>query len=287
MAGIEKLVNNGIQIASQNIQKSSSVIQSVTKPVEAGPEKLTGVLSSLAMSNSVLVKKTSISPKSHRMINGRSFSIKPIQSEKEFKIILEELMQDSSYKWKNVINAFDYERAILPYVGRGDISLDINTYLREGMLKKKTYVDITDENIKKYIQVLEYGLRHLDKEYGSYSGIVYRYGDFLSKTPNYVSTSDKIQGALNIADKSNPYEKAYNIIFTNHGHKINEMQKRLGFKFAESESEILLDSSKSYVELVDSTPQLNRLREQFYQEFSKAHPNCNLEDVKLNFWQEV
>ena len=220
------------------------------------------------------------------MIVGKVANIKPIQAEEEFKTILEELIHDSSYKWNSVKNTFDYEKAILPYAGRGDIHLDINTFLREGLLKNKTYRDLTNENIKKYIQTLEYGLRQLDKEYGNYSGIVYRCGSFSSKTPNYVSTSDKISGAINIADKSNPCRDAYNIIFTKHGHKINEMQKRLGFKFAESESEILLDPSKSYIELLDTTPKLRQLREQFFQEFRKKYPDCNIEDIKLNFWQE-
>ena len=228
------------------------------------------------------------SQKTGMAINGKAISIKPIQTEEEFRIILKELIQDSSYKWNRVENAFDYEKAIFPYAGRGDIHLDINAFLREGIiLKDKTYIDLNKKNLKKYIQTLEYGLRQLDKEYGNYSGIIYRYGPFFPTTPNYVSTSSKISGALNLADKSNPCKEAYNIIFTKQGHKINEMQRRLGFKFAESESEILLDPGKSYVELVDNTPQLSKLKEQFFQEFRKTYPNSNLKDVKLNFWQEI
>ena len=267
------------------------LIKAVAKKAYVAPKMEVRTLESLGLKMEQLtgdvINIAQFSQKAYKTINGKAINTSSIQNEEEFKIILEELMQGSSYKWKSVKNAFDYEKAILPYAGRGDISLDINTFLREGILKNKTYIDITEENIKKYIQALEYGLRHLDKEYGSYSGIVYRYGDFLSKTPNYVSTSDKILGALKFANESNPCEKTYNIIFTKHGHMINEMQKRLGFKFAESESEILLDPGKSYIELIDDTPQLSSLREQFYQEFNKAYPNCNSKDVKLNFWQEI
>ncbi|MBR1617064.1 hypothetical protein IJ670_02825 [bacterium] len=60
MAGIEKLVTNGIQVASTALQKSNGLIQSATKPIEAGSEKLTETLSALATSNSALVKKTLI-----------------------------------------------------------------------------------------------------------------------------------------------------------------------------------------------------------------------------------
>lgn len=133
---------------------------------------------------------------------------------------------------ENTSNALNYEQAILPYAGRGDIHMDINAYLREGTLKNKTYPDITDTNIKKYSQVLDYGLKKLDEEYGEYSGIVYRCSIFSPTTPNYVSTSDKMQGAVDFADPKNPSKNTFNIIFTNHGHKINQMQKRLGYKFA-------------------------------------------------------
>lgn len=60
MAGIEKLVTNGLQVAQSAIQKSGGVLSAATKPIEAGSEKLTGALNGLAVSNSALVKKSSI-----------------------------------------------------------------------------------------------------------------------------------------------------------------------------------------------------------------------------------
>ena len=48
MAGIEKLVTNGIQAASCAIQKSDGVIQNATKPVEACTEKLTSSLNQIS-----------------------------------------------------------------------------------------------------------------------------------------------------------------------------------------------------------------------------------------------
>ncbi len=60
MAGIEKLVTNGLQVAQSAIQKSGGVLSAATKPIEAGSEKLTNALDGLAASNSALIKKSSI-----------------------------------------------------------------------------------------------------------------------------------------------------------------------------------------------------------------------------------
>lgn len=220
-------------------------------------------------------------------INGKNIILKKIQSEDEFESILSELLQDSTYVWHSVSEANKYEQAILPYAGRGDIHLDINSYLRDGVLGEKTYSGITPEKIEKYIKVLDYGLNQLDREYGKYKGVVYRCGMFSSQTPNYVSASDKMSGAIDFADPSNPVKDQFNVIFTNHGHKINEMQKHLGFKFAQTESEILLDPGKSFVEVDADLPFINNLKENFYKEFKTKYPNFDLNNINLKFWQEI
>lgn len=63
MAGIEKLVTNGIQIASQAIKKTGGVIQGATKPIEAGSEKIKNSLNCLAITNIPSVNKSSYTPK--------------------------------------------------------------------------------------------------------------------------------------------------------------------------------------------------------------------------------
>ncbi len=56
MAGIEKLITNGIQTTSHAIRKADNVASRTTK--EMGAEKLTGTLDNLAANNSILIQKS-------------------------------------------------------------------------------------------------------------------------------------------------------------------------------------------------------------------------------------
>ncbi len=71
MSGIEKIVNNCTQLASQAIQKTGSIIQSGTKPIEAGSEKLARTLDGIATTNTALIKKKSaLDIKDFSLLNG-------------------------------------------------------------------------------------------------------------------------------------------------------------------------------------------------------------------------
>ena len=93
MVGIEKIVANSIQVASQAIHKSGGIIQSTTKPIENGSEKLTGALSGLATNNSTLANKTSTSQQLAIM----KPIIKPIETDEEYIKIMNKLFNDQRY----------------------------------------------------------------------------------------------------------------------------------------------------------------------------------------------
>ena len=69
MAGVEKLITNGIQTASHVIQKIGNATSGVTK--EMGTEKLTKTLDGIAATNSALIKNSLSDTRDFSLLSGK------------------------------------------------------------------------------------------------------------------------------------------------------------------------------------------------------------------------
>lgn len=223
-------------------------------------------------------------------INGTN--VEAITSESEFIDVLTKLKSHRTWnKAWNVPNANHYETALMPYAGKADIHEEINQILRFGKLSEVNYFlkkDILDD----YIRITDYALKGIDKTYGKYSGVVYRYGLMDAKlgkqTLSFVSTASNPNGAARVAKALDTYNEPYNIIFTKHGHKIVDVQKKLAYcDDYIKESEILLEPGRKYEQIKEITPEMERLRKQLYS-IIETEQGINPEGLlKVDFYREV
>ena len=197
------------------------------------------------------------------------FSLRPIQSEEEYKNLIKKFKQhrfmfvkDSPYNnifTKLLQVPFEYE-GILPYSIMGhDKSIFINSYLRgklpqyfdrwlssmyEGREMQDTRLEdfglFEDaKDIPDYVRVLDYSLKKHAENEGYYNGWVYRKGKMEENPHGFTSTS---------LDPTVPFDKAkqyltaeFQIIKVSHGHEL----KKGGVGWFD-ESEILLDRDTHY-----------------------------------------
>ena len=184
-------------------------------------------------------------------------NIKKIISEDEYDRTLSLLKNDQTWRSMWSISAVSkFEQGILPYAGREDRSVVINTYMRS-----KRIVDprFTEGIIQEYIRVLDYALQEIDKVYGSYNGIVYRVGMFDTEPKNYISTARDPEGLNALISSKEDYHQPFHIIYTKHGHKIEEIQKKM-WSFYTREREILLNPMTKYEEITTITPEMEALK---------------------------
>lgn len=214
-------------------------------------------------------------------------NISAIKSDEEFFKVLEKLKKDSSWNkdW-NIEGANLYEIGLMPYSHTADIHSYINSYLREGKLSPNS--EFTKDIIKDYVRITDYALNKLDKVYGEYQGVVYRYGWFNSTPEAFTSTASTPFGAVCHSDKFRPYKQRYNIIFTRHGSKIEKMQEKLGnLNLAQREQEILLRPGHKFEEIKTLTPELEKLKQELFETMKKEHGYLCEDLVNLHFWQEI
>ena len=214
-------------------------------------------------------------------------NIDAIKSDEEFFNVLDKLKKDSSWnKSWNIEGASPYEIGLMPYSDTADIHSNINGYLREGKLSPNS--DFTEDTIKDYVRLTDYALNKLDKVYGKYQGVVYRYGWFNSTPEAFTSTSRTPFGAVCHAGKIRPYKQRYNIILTKHGSKIEKLQEKLGnLNLVQREQEVLLRPGHKFEEIKILTPELENLKQQLFATMKKEHGYLHENLVNLHFWQEV
>jgi len=230
-------------------------------------------------------RNVKITPISSGKISGTN--INAIKSDEEFFDVLEKLKKDSSWnKSWSIEGASPYEIGLMPYSHTADIHSYINGYLREGKLSQNS--GFTEDIIKDYVRLTDYALNKLDKVYGKYQGVVYRYGWFDSTPAAFTSTASTPFGAVCHTDKFRPYKQRYNIILTKHGSKIEKMQEKLGnLNLAQREQEILLRLGHKFEEIKTLTPELEKLKQELFETMKKEHGYLCEDLVNLHFWQEI
>ncbi len=168
-------------------------------------------------------------------------NLEKITSEAEYDRVFNKLVQ-SGY-WLSWWNDGDkFEKGLRPYVGKEDISYRINDFLRTGKANNEKY---PKDMLECIIRLMDYSLGKLDKKYGKYTGIVYRYGVTETVSKSFVSTTRKPESFKWIIpdDDMRQFSQPFFIIYCNQGHRIDEMKKPkcdIGFDRFE-ENEILLD----------------------------------------------
>lgn len=159
----------------------------------------------------------------------------------------------SSYK-----NASDIEMGLLPYCGASDSSEIINMYLSGRIYDEEVrsrYRGLLPQDIDSCIDVvraLDYSLKHLDKEFGTYNGLVYRRGYMKPENGQYYSTTKNpalIQWKNVHSDDFDPEEGFSVIRIKNGAHQIYKFQEKMGDTFADSEEEVLV-SRKAQLDIV-------------------------------------
>lgn len=187
------------------------------------------------------------------------------KNEVEYKQLLRELknfVHPEHVEQTNGKSLFEYNKpyypnvpekymGLIPYCGLCDISSDINRYLSG---RKLNY--LTNSQAQKFCKVLNYSLQFLDKEFGLYSGKVYRAGYFNPKNSRqFFSATKSLESSDTVlAVRVNEDKPELSIIKTNNGHKIYKFQEKycenpmMRFEFID-EKEILLNGSRKYFDL--------------------------------------
>ena len=182
-----------------------------------------------------------------------------ITSEAEYDDVLNRLKNDRTWwpGWSHG-RATKFEQGILPYAGEQDRSVVINTFMRNGHIVDPRF---SESILRDYVRVMDYALKEFDKTYGKYEGLVYRCGIMDNPPKNYISTSREPEGLTAIINSKDCYHNPFYIIYTKHGHKIEEMQKKLcSNPMLRREREIILDPARQYEEITDITPEMQELK---------------------------
>lgn len=182
--------------------------------------------------------------------------IKKISSESEYDSVIKELKNSGNWSgWWEVGNKFD--KGLMPYIGREDISFRINHFLRNGGLIDNKY---TENALKNIIRVFDYALDETDKVYGRYSGIVYRYGIVDKDSKNYVSTAEKAEGLGNIIPEEDKhlFKNPFYIIKVKNGHKAEEIQKKLNYNNVYTEESEIIIKPASFQEINEPNAEMKK-----------------------------
>lgn len=185
-------------------------------------------------------------------------NIRKINSDEEFYSVLSGLKNDKSWLkgWWDYPNATKFEQAIVPYIDREGISALINGYMRCGSIPN---IRFSEHIIRDYIRAISFALTKIDEEYGKYEGIVYRCGHMDNVTKNFISTACDPTGVKSVITSKRDYREPFFIIYTKNGHKILDIQKKLGSYYA-MEHEILIDPNTNFEEITNITPEMLELK---------------------------
>ena len=153
-------------------------------------------------------------------------------------------------------------KGLLPYCGSDDVSFYLNGYLG-GRLDKCGEFIPTEKTACDFIRVFDYSLKQLDKDFGTYSGYVYRKGYFSTKSGQYASTSES--PALAAAFQGFDADAQYSVIKVNDAHKICDFQKSMNSQYADEEREILIDRTmkRRFVPPSEYSDSLYKIKECF------------------------
>lgn len=151
-------------------------------------------------------------------------------------------------------NADEIEKGLIPYCGIDDSSQIINRYLSnrltpEYVEKYGKYMPKEESSYIDAIRVLDFSLNNLDKEFGKFSGCVFRQGVMKEDMGGaYISTSADPRKAARLHNSWVNFdpESEYSVIRTKNGHKLNEFQRKMGTIYANCEEEILLPRGSRY-----------------------------------------
>lgn len=199
-----------------------------------------------------------------------------ITSEAEYDALFNKLQQSGNWsKWWKARNK--YETALMPYSGDEEIYYKINKVLRGEEITDKRYSNSMLEDI---IRLMDYAFNEIDKLYGKFEGIVFRYGRVNEVSKNYVSAAHSPKGLLNFITGVNRdgFAREFNIINVKNGHKIEKIQP-----FYEEEKEIVISPTK-FEKVINPPSQMLQAKE----ELLKALKNTNIKkDLSIGFFNEV
>ena len=200
--------------------------------------------------------------------------LSPISTKDEYLEIMERLKNakdstgNSFWRYEEDLkfypNANEIEQGLLPYCGHRDRSAVINSYL-----SGRGNCGIEESVLEDAVRSLDYSLNALDKEYGKYSGIVYRQGFMGENTGQFFSTSTSSTAAARHNNGwSDPEEVAYrtySVIKTKGAHKLYDFQAKIKDVFAGKEQEILLPREAKYreISIEECSDDLLKAREEF------------------------
>lgn len=211
--------------------------------------------------------------------------IKKITSEKEYDEALNRLKNSQTWwhSWSN-IRLNKYEEGLMPYIGESDISRHINGFMRDGHVAD--YTKLTSELLTDYVRVMDYALEKVDEVYGKYEGIVYRYGRFDTNPQNFISSARKPNGAAKFADERHSYKHPFRVIYTKNGHKVEEIQKKVGTNQVYiEETEIILNPDSHYEIIDDITPEMEAEKEKIRKALREE--NDRVHGFRTIFYREV
>lgn len=215
-----------------------------------------------------------------------------IKTTKEYVEVL-----DRIYNYRNSENQFIYnaqfnltsypnvskeQEGILLYAGTSDLSGDINRFLSGRQMR-----DMTEPMAKDVVRVLDYSLKDLDKEFGRYSGLVYRQGFFPEKGEQFISSTSvpEIAATLRGGILSNS-KMNFSIIKTKNGHRIDKFQAKMESDYAEEEEEILLSRKSKYKEILN--PQgIYRMEKDKFIRMLELYGHCPIRNSQVRVFEEI
>lgn len=182
----------------KNVYSPKSVSLPVQKQSQGYCSDSRGILDSLHFLGNV--NKTAVQ---------KSIDI-PIKDDEEFNEVMERVYsaktlggnvlwieKDYREQWETYKNASEIEMGLLPYCGEADNCDLINQYL-SGRLNNPAVVrgqgHHFPENIDScvdMVRALDYSLKNLDKEFGTYQGLVFREGYMDEGNGQFYSTTKK------------------------------------------------------------------------------------------------
>lgn len=176
----------------------------------------------------------------------------PIKNNNECKLLIQKACLDADGKVASLNFNKLFPDAPIEYWGlnhyTGGAYIDINRITSGRNILIPSHLSKVINNLR----LFEYSLNSLDKEFGKYSGIVYRAGYFSPKTQQYYSASSNIDGIRHFLES----EKDISIIKTKKAHNVNAFYEKYIDKsyrkgYLANEKEIIIDKNSKFREVTD------------------------------------
>lgn len=284
-SGFSNLNLSNVQLRTDIESKHGK--NTTSMPQKQSEDKIWQYMSSIGNSNAAVLSKTSFkgvqsAQKGNTPVDNKDLT--PIKTKEEYLEVLNKVKnakdKDGKPLWlseedlKFYPDATEIEQGLLPYCGHRDISNSINRYLSGRSEATPEMRDI--------VRALDYSLSELDKEAGSYKGIVFRQGYMDENTGQYLSTSKNPLCAARLNDGwFDPYDipyRTYSVIKTKGGHDLSAFQSKMKDGFCNKEQEILLPHQAKYREVPteECSEDLIKAKEDFASKlFRDAHKLFN------------